>query len=465
MKNNFFQKIDDKHIRTGLKYAISDGILWAIMFGFAENFLVPFALVFSASAFQVSLIQGSAQLGVGIAQLLGARFIIKFRQRKKMTIFTSRIQALSWIMVFFITLWLKSPWVILIFYFTGLFVANFSGPGWLSWMNDLVPQKYRGEYWGLRNKAIGFTQFAAIAMGGVLLYFARKVDRELLAFGFLFCCAFAARFANFIPLGKQYEPPMLINDSGSQYKFQIFLGKLFTTNFGRFALFSVLMTFAINFMAPLIPVYVLKTLQFNYLQFTIITMMPIVASFIFFTYWGRLADIYGNYRILLVTSVAIPLIALLWSFLTHFPSLILLQAFSGFVFAGFNLSTINFIFDAVRRENISKIGAFFNTLNTSCIFLGALAGGLTVKFLGKVDVSRFLSLNTFTAVFLISALIRLIIVLFFIRRFKEVRKVESAPPLHHFYIYKPAANIFNRFQLIGERFLRTDNPEAVPRES
>ena len=102
----------------------------------------------------------------------------------------------------------------------------------------------------------------------------------MLAYGILFSFAFVSRFANFIPLGRQYEPPMSIAAFTDAFKFRIFLVKLFTTNFGKFALFSILMTFSINFMAPIIPVYVLKFLKFNYLQFTIV-MNPIVASFIF----------------------------------------------------------------------------------------------------------------------------------------------------------------------------------------
>jgi MFS family permease len=444
--NTFLQKIVNERLRKGLIYAVWDGVLWAIMFGFAENYLVPFALVFGATTLQVSLIQGTAQLGVGMAQLLGAKFILKFQQRKRLAIFTSRIHAFSWLFVFVLTLLTKNPWVVLVCYSLGLFAANFGGPGWISWMNDLVPVTLRGEYWGLRNRIIGLTQFVAIAIAGISLYFAKEANREILVYGILFTLAFTARFSNFIPLGRQYEPPMSVPASTSEFRFRIFLIKLITTNFGRFALFSILMTFSVNVMAPIIPVYLLRSLELNYLQFTVIMMTAIIFSFISMTYWGPLSDLYGNYRILFTTAIAMPLLPLGWLILKNLYALILLQLFSGFVMAGFNLATTNFIFDAVRRENISKIMAYFTTLNTTCAFLGSATGGLLVNALSPVQFSGTL-LNQFTTVFAVSCLLRIFVVFAFLRGFKEVREVMKSPGLHFFYIYRPAFNIINRFQI------------------
>lgn len=78
----FLAKVDNKDIRRGLYFSNLDGIVWAVMFGLAENFIVPFALLFGASVLQVSLITGFGQLGVGISQLAGARFVNWLKKRK-----------------------------------------------------------------------------------------------------------------------------------------------------------------------------------------------------------------------------------------------------------------------------------------------------------------------------------------------------------------------------------------------
>jgi len=46
---------------------------------------------------------------------------------------------------------------------------------------------------------------------------------------------------------------------------------------------------------------------------------------------------------------------------------------------------------------------------------------------------------------------RIIIIIVFIRGFKEVREVEKSPGLEHFYIYRPVTNIINRFASLAGR--------------
>ncbi len=443
--DNFFNKIRNKNLKNGLYYSIIDGILWAIMFGFSENYIVPFALLFGASVFQIGLMQGLYQLGIGISQLLGAKFITRFKKRKTLSINASRIHAFSWFFMVLIGIFIKEPWAIIVVFFIGISATSFGGPGWLSWMNDLVPQKLRGKFWGFRNTVLGAVQFASISIAGLSLYFAKKAGHELTAFLVLFTLAFISRVSNFFPLSKQYEPELKLPTREKEFHFKIFLTKLFSTNFGRFTVFIILISFAANLVGPFISVFIIQSLGFNYIQFTVILMTASIFSFVFMTYWGPLSDKYGNYRILYITAISMPLLALGWAFIKNFYLLILLQTFSGFLWAGFNLATTNFIFDAVRRENVTKIMAYFNTLNTTFAFLGAFAGGILAEMLQKAHIT-FWVFNHFTIVFIISFVLRVIILIVFLKNFNEVRPVEKSPAFHYFYIYKPTNDFLNIFQ-------------------
>jgi len=451
--HSFLKKIEDNNVKKGLYYSVLDGIVWAVMFGLAENYIVPFALVFGASVFQISLIQGFGQLGTGIAQLAGARFLHHFRKRKRLSITCNIIHSLSWVFVFAVTVLTKNPWFVVLFYALGTGASNFGGPGWLSWMNDLMPGKYRGEYWGLRNRIMGIAQFIAISLAGITLFLAKRFGYEIFAYGLLFIAGFVFRFSSIFFLEKQYEPPMKITEESHTFKFTTFLQKLTTTNFGRFVLYIVLISFSANILGSILPAYILKRLQFNYLQFTVVMMIGVIASFIFMTYWGPLSDKYGNYRILVISSFSLPLLALAWVLIRNFYLIILLQIFGGFIWAGVNLATSNFIFDAVRRENISKIMSYFNMLNGLGIFIGSASGGLISDWLLKHNF-EFGILNGFTTVFFISAVLRLIIVAFGRKAFKEVRETEVSPKIHFFYIYKPAFDVMSFIQDINKRLSR-----------
>jgi MFS family permease len=449
----FLNKIDSKKIRRGLYYSNLDGIVWAIMFGLAENYIVPFALFFGASVFQTSLMWGFGQLGTGVSQLGGAAFITRFKRRRVLSITCNAIHSLSWVCVFFFTLWTGNPWPAIIFYSLGLTASSFGVPGWLSWMHDLMPRNVRGEYWGIRNRFMGIAQFLAISAGGISLFFARKYNFEELAFGILFMAAFASRFSSVFLLERQFEPKMKVTEESHTFKFVIFLKKLFTTNFGRFVLYSILLQFSANLLGPILPVYLLQSIHLNYLQFTAVMMVSAVSSYIFMTYWGPLSDRYGNYRILIISSLALPIVGLCWVFAKNFYIMIIIQIFSGFVWSGVNLATSNFIFDAVRRENISKVMSYYNTLNGFCIFSGAVTGGLLADLL-IVNHFNFGILNAFTMVFLLSVLLRIIIIWTCRKSFKEVRETEKSPKFHYFYIYKPALDMIDFIQEINERVFR-----------
>ncbi|MGA2141672.1 MAG: MFS transporter [Brevinematales bacterium] len=450
----FLAKIDNKDIRRGLYYSNLDGIVWAVMFGLAENFIVPFALLFGASVFQVSLITGFGQLGIGLSQLAGARFINWMKKRKLLCIICNIIHASSWVLMFVVTALTRNPWFVVIFYCMGLTASNFGSPGWLSWMHDLMPNKVRGEYWGIRNRFMGIAQLLSITFAGIILYTARKNNLEEAAFGFLLIAGFASRFSSAFLLKRQYEPPMKVTEESHTFKFYIFLTKLFTTNFGRFVFFSILITFSTNMVGPILPVYFLQTVHMNYLQFTAVMMAGAISSFIFMTYWGPLSDKYGSYRVLIISSLALPIVGLGWALVRDVYMMIVLQVFSGFVWAGVNLATSNFIFDAVRKENISKIMSYFNMLNTLCLFLGAAAGGAIADFLlrNKFSLSIF---NGFTIVFLFSAVLRTVLIAAFRGTFKEVRETEKSPKFHYFYIYKPALEMLDFIQETSGRIFRS----------
>jgi len=259
------------------------------------------------------------------------------------------LHAFSWLGVFYGALLTRSVAVILVFFALGFLSNNFAAPGWVSWMNDLVPPHLRGRFLGFRNKAIGLPQFFTISLARVQLFLAARKGVQLFAFGILFTLGALARGVCLRPFSKQYEPPMAEVPPQEEFRFHIFLSKLAGTNFGRFGLFIFFMTFSVNLMGPLSSVHLLESLNFDYLRYMGVMMISLVFSFVAMNYWGPLTDRYGNYRILTATAIALPLLPMGWVFFKSVSLLMVVQMFSGFVWAGFNLSMTNYIYDAVRR--------------------------------------------------------------------------------------------------------------------
>jgi len=433
---NFLKALPEGPVRRTLSFSVLDAILWSVMFGFAENFIVPFALLFGATVFEVSLLQGTANLAVGTGQLVGGSLVQRVGSRRKLAMFTTAFHACGWLLIFGGTVITGSAWVAIVLYCLFLFVANWSGPGWMSWMNELVPADQRGHYWSWRNSVAGMVQFLAIAAAGVFLYESKRLNWEVEAYGVLFGLAFVARLGGVVSLRFQHEPPMRKAGKDAQVTFLKFLAQMKASNFGRFALFSVFLTFAVQMIYPIIQVYLLKELKLDYLQYSIIMMTFTIASFVFMLYWGPLSDRFGNRRILLVSATLLPLASLAWLFVTDWKLLVLLQLVSGFLVAGVNLSTTNFIFDSIKPDQMAKSVSYFNALNTTFAFLGALAGGALADLL-KLFGWQWGLLGPLTTVFLVITVFRVIVLLVFAKGFGEVRDHEPSPGLRYFYIYKP----------------------------
>ena len=100
--------------------------------------------------------------------------------------------------------------------------------------------------------------------------------------------------------------------------------------------------------------------------------------------------------------------------------LIIVEGFSGFVWGGFNLSSANFVYDAVTREKMAICVAYFNIINSIGGFIGALIGGV----LASKNVLLF-SLTPILFVFALSAILRFIFALFVFPFIKEIRVVEK----------------------------------------
>jgi MFS family permease len=210
------------------------------------------------------------------------------------------------------------------------------------------------------------------------------------------------------------------------------MGKMFYNNFGKFVIFVSLLTFASSVAGPFFSVYLLKNLNIpalkgGYVFYFIITLSASVATILFMPLWGKLSDKYGNLRVMKITGIFIPLVAIFYLLSSFFNTLtyaiifiFFIEAFSGFIWAGFNLAASNFIYDAVTAQRHALCVAYFNILNGTGAFTGAMLGGIIASF----DFV-FFGLNSILFIFLLSGILRLAVYFVMVRKIKEVRDVPN----------------------------------------
>jgi MFS family permease len=207
-----------------------------------------------------------------------------------------------------------------------------------------------------------------------------------------------------------------------------------SSNLGRFTLYVALISFGANLASPFFSVFMLRDLSFNYVTYTVIISFASISSLVFLTYWGRRADLAGNIKVIRVTSCLLPVVPLLWLVSYNVYYLVFAEIISGFAWSGFNLATVNFVYDASEDQNRTKHIAVFNTITCLAVFFGALIGGYLAPHLPVLLGYQLRSLFTLSGIF------RGLVVIFLLRQITEVRRVPDLT-LSRFLLGRPGPTL------------------------
>lgn len=410
--------MESKQVNKSLKFSFLDGIFASGMTGFTQEYFTPFLLLLGGTVRHVGALSAFPNLFASLVQLKSPDLTEKARSRKKIINIFVFLQVLMLLPMIIIALLSRSNpaiFIAVVVLFTSF--GAFATPAWGSLMSDLVAEDKRGQYFGWRNRVLGFVTVASSLIAGFILHQMKKIN---IFYGFVivFSFAFIFRIISWYFLKRMYEPP-LEHKRENYFTFINFLARVRESNFAKFVLFVSMMNFSVNLASPFFAVLMLRDLNFSYLLYTLITITATLTVYLMISRWGKHADRIGNIKIIKVTSPLIGIIPLLWIVNRHPIFLFFAQVISGFVWAGFNLCTSNFIYDAVTPEKRTRCISYFNVLNGLSLCFGALLGGFLLQKLPPLFGYNILSL------FLLSSILRLFVSSFMTTKLKEVRQVEE----------------------------------------
>ena len=416
-------------------YALVQGLFWAVMFGVGECYFSIFATYIHAPGFFFGLMAGVPSLLGPISQMFGADAVERTKNRKRLVQISVSLQGACYL-----------PMAILPFVHAGntayglLFAmiiiyyvcASFCVPAWNSWISVIVPAEQRCAYFAKNSQGSGFLSLITkLAIAG-LLYLAgtQAIDAKESSTAIIFSAAFViagiSRFGSFLFIRKMYEPKYE-HPPDATFTFWQFIRRARESNFVRFVLFASLIQFGTQVAGPYFLPYAIYTLHFEQWQWVLLESVAAVASIITLMFWGSFSHHFGNKRTLQYTAVMVSVIPVLWIVSVNFYFLIAVNILSGLAWAGFNLSAFNYILDAVSPPKRARCVAYFNCLNGVGIFCGAMLGGWLNSALPAtlaiggwvVSVS-----SPFIYLLAISAAVRLIMGIFLVGAFRELRQVK-----------------------------------------
>jgi MFS family permease len=413
---------EDKLKKSARRGSIREGLFASASNAFGMSYLSPFAIAINASSSVVALLSSVSGILGPLSQMFGSKFIGKY-PRKKIVMAGVLLESIMWLpfiaiaILFYLNMLTKVlPLFILLTFAFFVISGSFAVPAWFSWMGDITEEKHRGRFFSKRNLLTGFTSVVlAIAASFFLDYFKSK---NWIMFGFiiLFSLAFIARLISWHLFSKKYEPKIKVKDD-DHFSFFSFIVQAPKTNFGRFAIFRSTLAFANSISAPLIAIYLLRHLQFSYKTYMIIIFAGTVFQLSIIELWGKFADRYGNFRVISITSLLIPLIPIVW-ILNPSPIYLLIvpAVVRGAAWAGFNLAAGNFIYDNVKPQKRGTAVSYYHMLVGIGLASGAAVGALLIK------VIQTSFMEPIILIFIIGAIVRMLAVFFFLPKIKEIKK-------------------------------------------
>ncbi|MBU9888745.1 MAG: MFS transporter [Candidatus Omnitrophica bacterium] len=402
-----------KSLDVSWKEGIAAGIMVAIM----DEYLIPFGLFLGATPLDIGFLVAIPHLLGSLSQFLAVKIVDHFGSRLRFLSQATLFQAFLLVPMAFLSVLTFPSRILALIFLVTLFrvLANLIATLWGSLMSDYLPPEDRGKYFGWRSRLVGLFGVAALLFAATVLYFFKKFSLPAFGFTFVFLVIAASRLVSSRLMAQMQDAPHL-KQPGDEFTFFMFLRRMRKSNFVKFTLYVGSITFATTLAAPYFSVYMLQELKFNYLVYTFVHMGAVVAGLFSFPVWGKQADRVGNAKVLKTTSLFIPLIPVLWLFSNNLLYLFLIEVFAGFVWGGFNLCSVNFIYDAVSPGKRVRCLSYFSFIMGTMTFLGASLGGYLAERLPPLNGSRILSL------FLLSAVLRYLSHFFLSRHFQEVRQ-------------------------------------------
>lgn len=402
-------------LHASLRASTIDGCFYTMMVGFGESFFGAYVVALRASHFIIGLVGSLPQTMGSLAQFLSIELVRLFGSRKRMVTSLVFVQAFLYLPLILGMLLPRGwgiPLIVLsitLYFILGMVVV----PAWIEWMGFLVPEKIRGRYYGWRNGITGFFSLFSFLVGGLFLQFMDQHHLVWGGYGALFFLAFLSRILSFLFLRQVEEtkhplPPRLFQHIPSRQA----LKQLPKTPFFAFLMHTVLMNMAVFISAPYFTPYMLQELHFSYWTFTYVLAIPMLVKALAMPIWGKICDTYGNRNVLAFSATFLGVLPILWIISSHLEFIITIQVLSGFLWAAYELSSFNSLYDLTAEKSRMKYSIILNGTNAFAYIAGAMIGERIISLLSAFD----LFFSPYHAAFLISGLARFLVAFLWLPR-------------------------------------------------
>jgi MFS family permease len=381
---------------------------------------------------------------------------------RSMTILSAWLHCAGWIALLLALPFLprsENPVTLTVFIVVFSVVALSSainGVAWNAWMQECIPVRLRGKYFGFRNRLLYFSLVIfMLAVSGLLAW----LDGALLAFQLLFAGAIVLRIVSVLAERRMRtstgnrpavpEPP---------WRDQLRLVRA-EVMFVRFSVFASVMGFASTLFGPFYAVFMLEELHLSAARINFLLLLGVLGAAISFPAWGRLLDRFGNVPVMIFSMVLWQIFNALYFVLGpgNVWLLYVINPAGGVFSAGYGIGLFGLLLKLSPPGARTMGMALFVSLSSLTAALGPITGGY---LLTAAQARGFPALDAYHAAFLITPVFMILCCLL-LQRVREENSAHVTDVVDAMRNVRTVASLFGLTFLVNQVFYRPGT-RAVP---
>lgn len=228
------------------------------------------------------------------------------------------------------------------FFLVSSLSMSLAAVGWMSWIQEWIPERIRGKYFGRRNRLMGTVSVSFILFA---TYAFDQWGETIHAFQILLGICVFLRLLSVYLVTHIYTPwskPETMLHVGVFERFrEVWQHK----GFRHYLQFAILLAFGMSMTGAFAPVYMAEYLGFPVGKQTVLLLLASLSSALGMPLWGLLCDRHGSRSVIFTTGVLWMLQNYLWAVLTPQWSVALygMWLWGGFMSGGVILGGFNIV--------------------------------------------------------------------------------------------------------------------------
>lgn len=370
-------------VRRSLRWFLADGLFANASGTIIRTYQAIYLLALGATRGQIGMFSSLTNLMMPLAMLPGAR-LARRSDKKRVVVISSLIGRLLLLVLILLPALAGRAAVgwsmgVLVVY---AFLMNLLNPAWTTLVGQIVPAQWRGRYFSSRNILMGLVSFLAVlGMGQIVDRFVTPVGYQIV-FGMAVALGLGATYTF-----AQIEVPATTSPPAKQADGAVFWSRLRTQrSFLALCGTAAIWNLGVQVASPFFTVYLVDAIQASATAVAVVAAISSLAALPGQRVFGPLNDRHGPRWVQQMTALAIPFVPAIWVLMTRPWQAYIVEAFSAFAWAGYNLAAFNLLLEMTPNEGRSSFVAFYQTLAGLGMVGGAAIGGWIAETQGYLPV-------------------------------------------------------------------------------